>query len=587
MNQISLLKFNFSVLFFLLASYSIAQTNWQLCCEGYNAGFKKGFSYPEMIYSNTVVPPPCGCSKIIGGNTYESGFAVGFEDGRIAKMAKTKRDNKVSQSSNQKSKFETNEYVPTIPFSDFTKRIDKLNTQNQITVNEINEYIKYRDSRQKILVRECDINYYVQEKTKISVAASQLFKSNNYSESQKINQYIDWINQFESDALIIDMLNNSRIYTEIYLAVETYKQSGQDIAFNKKLLWMNSPTDASTAYGFALFSFYRTIIQWQQDPSIYASLKYEKLNKTEFINLMNEFNNTLPKKNGCFAGNCQNGYGVYYEWGFDWQEISKFQKFPYKTVEGFFKNGLKNGEVTTTYRNIKTGLPASIQTAIFNDDNIVNILSSKIYEDGKLITIDSLDFYKTYLDKNRYYELNENRRSIWVKTSLFNKFKYYNFEIENSISYYPGNSELKQGFAYSLNNKPGNNDTLIYYYGGFGKFNSQVMFWEKHNIGTLITDDGNRDTRFWNNGDQIIDSLRIFENTSNKQLAAEYKLLYYSKECLSHDQTKYIFCYFVNNKKVYKYYFQDNQDMETNIPLKLFLKRFQPLLKHRSKYFQN
>jgi hypothetical protein len=108
-------SFYHSILLILALSttHTCHSQSWNDCCKGYEAGYKKGFSYPNMIYANTVVPPPCGCYKITGGYSYDAGFAVGFEDGRVDKLKQSNQK--------QQPKFQTNEYIHSPSFG-YNKR---------------------------------------------------------------------------------------------------------------------------------------------------------------------------------------------------------------------------------------------------------------------------------------------------------------------------------------------------------------------------------------------------------------------------------------------------------------------------------
>ncbi len=584
------MRFILTLFILLFGNPLKSQTDWENCCRGYEEGYKKGYSYPDMIYSNTVVPPPCGCNKIIGGQSYQAGFAVGFEDGRIKKSNDDYK--KPNNSQNNQLKFQTSPYVPAIPFNDFKSAIEKINLENESTAEQINYYIKYRDIRRYELVRQCDINYYIQETNKMDKAVADLFNSSNQTTTSKLNQYIDWINQFESDQLMIDMINNSRLHNETLKSVESLKQSGLDPNFNKKIQTASNAIDASTAHGYALYILYQRVSKWKNDPSIYATLKNQSINKAEFLKLIDFFNEQKLKINGCYAGDCKNGYGIIYQWGFKDEPPRIAQKFPLITIEGFFKNGLKNGTVTTTWRNVGTGVPVNIITEIYRNDTAVETIVRKSFSEGTLESMDSMNVSLRNLDKNRQVKvIRETDKFSWFYCTHFESRRLYKFEnIKTKAFDYSmiNNTDHKEGTAYSIDywsNLKKGSDTNAFYYGGFRQFDWTAMYWQKHGIGTVINNDGNRDTRIWDNDNPKSDTLRITEYPKNIQIAPEYKLLYYAKECISTDPTKYSFCYFIKEDKVYKYYFEDKKIETTAIQKTVFVKRFERLIKHRKKYF--
>ena len=157
------------ILLCLSHAFSIySQTPWNDCCRGYENGFKKGYSYPDLYLSNTVASPACNCTGILGDLTYEAGYIKGFEEGKIKKRAFLDNNNK-SQNDVEQNKVRNkfNEYIPAVPFIDLEKTIHLINLKNQSTAKQINQYLKYRDLRQLDLIRQCDIDYYIQEKNKL------------------------------------------------------------------------------------------------------------------------------------------------------------------------------------------------------------------------------------------------------------------------------------------------------------------------------------------------------------------------------------------------------------------------------------
>lgn len=585
-----LLRLTLTLLILLNSSSLKSQTDWQNCCRGYEEGYKKGYSYPDLYLSNTVAPAPCNCVGIIGALTYEVGYIKGYEEGKNAKAQLNKRNQ--TQQTNR-TQFQSHDYISPLPFDDYKKAFDHVNLSAQSQAEQINNYLKFRDLRQLGIVRQCDVNHYVQEKNKINKAAEDLFNSHSLDMSAKFNQYVDWINQFENNDLISDIIDNSKIYNDVLGLVERFRKEGTDVGFIAKLNNPNNNSlDASTAEGHALFQFYLKVKEWKEDPSIYATLKNSNLNKTRFLQLIDDYNNNKPKVNGCVWGNCINGMGVYYQWSHSTTDVvSRYQKFPLYTIEGSFKDGLKNGTVTTTLRNVGTGVPETIDTKIYRNDTFLETLISKRFSEGKLESMDSMNYsmynllgFDRKIEVIRDHSWCDSVKTSWVILSGLGTQQRYKFN--SSINKICDLGDVKfakkiEGIQYSVVNLSQLNkvkDTIATYYGEFRKLDVLLMYLPKHGIGTLIDDDGNRDTRIWYNDIPKADTIRIKELPNNL-------LLYYAKECLSPDPSTYSFCYFINEKKVYKYTYEGAVTEITNIPIGAFLKRFNPLIAHRERYF--
>jgi len=109
-----------TILFFCLCSLQLdAQTEWDECCKGYENGYKKGFSYPDLAASITIPSPPCNCIGIIGTLNYEVGFIKGYEDGKKAKQELLlKQENKNRENENQRNKTrDYNVYIDPNPYA--------------------------------------------------------------------------------------------------------------------------------------------------------------------------------------------------------------------------------------------------------------------------------------------------------------------------------------------------------------------------------------------------------------------------------------------------------------------------------------
>jgi hypothetical protein len=106
-----LLRLTLTLLILLNSSSLKSQTDWQNCCRGYEEGYKKGYSYPDLYLSNTVAPAPCNCVGIIGALTYEVGYIKGYEEGRQAKARFIQNQSTPSQPQTSRPKFQTHEYI--------------------------------------------------------------------------------------------------------------------------------------------------------------------------------------------------------------------------------------------------------------------------------------------------------------------------------------------------------------------------------------------------------------------------------------------------------------------------------------------
>jgi hypothetical protein len=106
-----LLRLTLTLSILLNSSSLKSQTDWQNCCRGYEEGYKKGYSYPDLYLSNTVAPAPCNCVGIIGALTYEVGYIKGYEEGRQAKARFIQNQSTPSQPQTSRPKFQTNEYI--------------------------------------------------------------------------------------------------------------------------------------------------------------------------------------------------------------------------------------------------------------------------------------------------------------------------------------------------------------------------------------------------------------------------------------------------------------------------------------------
>jgi hypothetical protein len=97
------------ILLCLSHAFSIySQTPWLDCCRGYENGYKKGYSYPDLNMSSTVVAPPCNCATILGTLNYEVGYIKGYEDGRNARESMNQNRNTTPQH----RRYEFNDYIP-------------------------------------------------------------------------------------------------------------------------------------------------------------------------------------------------------------------------------------------------------------------------------------------------------------------------------------------------------------------------------------------------------------------------------------------------------------------------------------------
>jgi len=87
----------------------MAQTS---CCLGYEEGYRRGYTYPNMNMAGTVYVPACGCYRIIGNPTYDDGFALGFADGQRQKTEENNRQEQIQHNSPQHHRFVYPDYVP-------------------------------------------------------------------------------------------------------------------------------------------------------------------------------------------------------------------------------------------------------------------------------------------------------------------------------------------------------------------------------------------------------------------------------------------------------------------------------------------
>ena len=593
-----LLRLTLTLLILLNSSSLKSQTDWEKCCRGYEEGYKNGYSYPDLYLSNTVAPAPCNCVGIIGTLTYEVGYIKGYEEGKNAKAQLNKRNQTQQTNRNQ---FQSHDYIPPLPFDDYKKAFDHVNLSAQSQAEQINNYLKFRDLRQLGIVRQCDVNHYVQEKNKINKAAEDLFNSHSLDMSAKFSQYVYWINQFENNDLISDIINNSKIYNDVLGLVERFRKEGTDVGFIAKLNNpYNNSLDASTAEGHALFQFYLKVKEWKEDPSIYATLKNSNLNKTRFLQLIDDYNNNKPKVNGCVWGNCINGMGVYYEWNLSSTDVvSRYQKFPVYTIEGNFKNGLPHGRCTKITKNVQTGVRVHYSVGEYKNGVLINTLVSKLYEYGKLTTMDSMNYSMYNFSDNRKVEVIKDHswcdsvKTSWFISSGLKTQTLYKFNSsKNKICDWGdafNNIKPIEGIQYSDVNLSQLNkvkDTIATYYGGFRKFDMRLMYWQKHGIGTLINVDGDLLTSYYSDDSEVIDSLKIVEHVKTDVGFATYRVRYYGKECISLDRTMYDFFYFIQYNNVYKYTYKGSVIEKANIPIGAFLKRFNPLIAHRKKYFK-
>lgn len=100
----------FFISFFFVCGLLKAQPT---CCMGYDEGYRRGYSYPNMDMSGIVYVPSCGCYRIIGNPSYNDGFALGFADGQRQKAEENSRqEQSQGNAPQQHQRFVYPDYVP-------------------------------------------------------------------------------------------------------------------------------------------------------------------------------------------------------------------------------------------------------------------------------------------------------------------------------------------------------------------------------------------------------------------------------------------------------------------------------------------